>query len=101
PYTTLFRSADLAEFARHVHAEHLPHAIIVDCTASAHVVASYPEWLADGIHIVTPNKRANSGDQAFYRRLQEAAHAGGAHYLYEATVGAGLDRKSTRLNSSH
>ncbi|HLS81240.1 MAG TPA: bifunctional aspartate kinase/homoserine dehydrogenase I, partial [Steroidobacter sp.] len=95
------READLAEFARHVHAEHLPHAIIVDCTASAHVVASYPEWLADGIHIVTPNKRANSGDQAFYRRLQEAAHAGGAHYLYEATVGAGLPIIQTLRDLRH
>jgi aspartokinase/homoserine dehydrogenase 1 len=82
--------ADLVRFAEHVHAEHLPHAIIIDCSASAEVASRYPSWLADGIHIVTPNKKANSAKLEFYRQLHEARRAGGAHYLYEATVGAGL-----------
>ncbi|HSN70720.1 MAG TPA: ACT domain-containing protein, partial [Steroidobacteraceae bacterium] len=82
--------ADLARFAEHVHADHLPHAVIVDCTASAEVAARYPTWLADGIHVVTPNKKANSAELAFLARLGEARRQGGAHYLYEATVGAGL-----------
>src|SRR5262249_52775941 len=43
-----------------------------------------------GIHIVTPNKKANSADFADYQRLHAARRAGGAHYMYEATVGAGL-----------
>jgi aspartokinase/homoserine dehydrogenase 1 len=82
--------ADLTRFAQHIHAEHLPHAIIVDCSSSADVADRYPGWLASGIHIVTPNKKANSADLEFYGRLHEARRAGGAHYLYEATVGAGL-----------
>jgi aspartokinase/homoserine dehydrogenase 1 len=82
--------ADLAKFAQHVHADHLPHAIIIDCSSSAEVAARYPAWLASGIHIVTPNKKANSADLEFYARLHEARRQGGAHYLYEATVGAGL-----------
>jgi aspartokinase/homoserine dehydrogenase 1 len=82
--------ADLAKFAEHIHADHLPHAIIIDCSASAEVAARYPGWLASGIHIVTPNKKANSAEFDFYARLQESRRQGGAHYLYEATVGAGL-----------
>lgn len=82
--------ADLARFTEHVHADHLPHAIIIDCTASEEVAARYPAWLASGIHVITPNKKANSADLEFYARLQEARRQGGAHYLYEATVGAGL-----------
>ena len=82
--------ADLAKFAAHVHADHLPHAIIIDCSASEDIARRYPEWLADGIHIVTPNKKANSADLEFFARLHEAKRQGGAHYLYEATVGAGL-----------
>jgi aspartokinase/homoserine dehydrogenase 1 len=81
---------DLAKFAAHIHADHLPHAVIIDCSASADVASRYPEWLADGIHIVTPNKKANSADLSFFARLREAKRQGGAHYLYEATVGAGL-----------
>ncbi|MEO6236018.1 MAG: bifunctional aspartate kinase/homoserine dehydrogenase I [Vicinamibacterales bacterium] len=81
---------DLRRFVDHVNAVHLPHAVIVDCTASAAIARHYPEWLAAGIHVVTPNKQAGSAEIAFYRRLAEARRAGGSHYLYEATVGAGL-----------
>ncbi|HEY3786784.1 MAG TPA: bifunctional aspartate kinase/homoserine dehydrogenase I [Steroidobacteraceae bacterium] len=82
--------ADIERFVEHIRVDYLPHTVIIDCTASTEVAKHYPQWLASGIHIVTPNKKANSGDLAFYRSLREARRAGGAHYLYEATVGAGL-----------
>jgi bifunctional aspartokinase / homoserine dehydrogenase 1 len=81
---------DLDKFADHVHADHFPHAVIIDCTASADVARHYPHWLAEGIHIVTPNKKANSAPYAEYQRVKDARRTAGAHYLYEATVGAGL-----------
>jgi bifunctional aspartokinase / homoserine dehydrogenase 1 len=83
-------ASDLQRFVSHVDAGHLPHAVIVDCTASAEVARHYPQWLSAGIHVVTPNKQAGSADLAFYRTLADARRAGGSHYLYEATVGAGL-----------
>jgi aspartokinase/homoserine dehydrogenase 1 len=82
--------ADLKRFGAHVRADHLPHAVIIDCSASNDVAHCYPEWLAAGIHIVTPNKKANSAELALYDKLNEARRHGNAHYLYEATVGAGL-----------
>jgi aspartokinase/homoserine dehydrogenase 1 len=81
---------DLEKFANHVQADYIPHTVIVDCTASAEVGKNYVAWLTRGIHVVTPNKKANSGTLPYYRALQEAARASGTHYLYEATVGAGL-----------
>jgi len=87
---TAGQPVDLAAFEDHVHADHLPHAVIIDCSASEKVAALYPRWLAEGIHVVTPNKRANSGPLDLFARLHEARRAGGSHYLYEATVGAGL-----------
>ena len=40
--------------------------------------AHYPRWLAAGIHVVTPNKRANSADAgASTARCSEARRAGG------------------------
>ena len=80
---------DLDQFAAHVRAEHLPHALIVDCSGSDAVAAHYPRWLAAGIHIVTPNKHAGSGDWARYQAIHAATRHGG-HFRYEATVGAGL-----------
>ncbi len=82
--------ADLERFLEHVRVDYLPHTVLIDCTASGDVAARYPEWLRAGVHVITPNKKANSAEMAFYRALQEARRAGAAHYLYEATVGAGL-----------
>ena len=80
---------DLDQFAAHVRAEHLPHALIVDCSGSDTVAARYPEWLAMGIHVVTPSKHAGSGDWTRYRAIRDAEKHGGL-FRYEATVGAGL-----------
>ncbi len=84
------KSPDMLRFEDHVNAEHLPHAVILDCSASDDVAEQYPRWLGAGIHVVTPNKRANSGPLELYDDLHEARRAAGSHYLYEATVGAGL-----------
>jgi bifunctional aspartokinase / homoserine dehydrogenase 1 len=81
---------DLEKFANHVQADYIPHTAIIDCTASVEVGQNYVTWLKRGIHIVTPNKKANSGSLPYYRAMQEAGRAAGTHYLYEATVGAGL-----------
>src|SRR5450631_3786621 len=81
---------DLDKFANHCQADYIPHTVIIDCTASADVAGQYRAWLARGIHVVTPNKKANSGPWPYYQALQEARRSAGTHYLYEATVGAGL-----------
>ena len=80
----------LEAFADFVDADHLPHSVIVDCTADDRVAALYPDWLARGIHVVTPNKKAFSGDPALAQAVRSAARAAGTHCLYETTVGAGL-----------
>jgi aspartokinase/homoserine dehydrogenase 1 len=81
---------DLDAFARHVRAPHLPHAAIVDCTASEDIAARYEGWLDAGLHVVTPNKRAGAGPLTRYAALRRASRERGRHWLYEATVGAGL-----------
>ncbi|MEX2582299.1 MAG: bifunctional aspartate kinase/homoserine dehydrogenase I [Gemmatimonadota bacterium] len=81
---------DLRAIADHVHAEHLPHAVIIDCTASEAVAREYADWLGRGIHVITPNKRANTAELSFYRALRRTSRENGARYLYETTVGAGL-----------
>ena len=81
---------DLEKFANHCQADYIPHTVLIDCTASADVAGRYHDWLGRGIHMVTPNKKANSGPLPYYRSLQEIRRAAGTHYLYEATVGAGL-----------
>ena len=81
---------DFDAFETHVHPDHLPHAVIIDCTADQSIAERYAAWLERGIHIVTPNKKAFSGDQANYEALAECARTGSSHYLYETTVCAAL-----------
>jgi aspartokinase/homoserine dehydrogenase 1 len=77
-------------FVEHIRADHIPHAVIIDCSASEDVSRTYPALFERGIHVVTANKKAGSADLAFFERLAATRAAGGAHFLYESTVGAGL-----------
>jgi aspartokinase/homoserine dehydrogenase 1 len=83
-------AADISRFTEHVHADFLPHTVFIDCTASEPVARHYRDWFERAIHVVTPNKKANSANWSFYQAMRDARRVSGAHYLYEATVGAGL-----------
>ncbi len=89
------QALDLDRFTGHLIGSHLPHLMIVDCSASPEVADRYAGWLAAGIHVVTPNKQAGAGPMARYTAIFDAAAASGARFRYEATVGAGLPVIST------
>lgn len=82
--------ADLDRFISHIKADHLPHAVIIDATSSGEIPKFYPKWIRRGLHLITPNKKANTMSIEFYRELAQSARERGRHYLYETTVGAGL-----------
>ncbi|KAJ6884534.1 bifunctional aspartokinase/homoserine dehydrogenase [Populus alba x Populus x berolinensis] len=88
--------ADLEKFRQHVHGNHfLPNTVLVDCTADSNVASCYHDWLRRGIHVITPNKKANSGPLDQYLKLRALQRQSYTHYFYEATVGAGLPIIST------
>ena len=82
--------ANIEDFVNHVHAPHLPHAVLIDATASAELPERYESWLSRGINIITPNKKSNAGPFASYRSLREVARKYQRYFLYETNVGAGL-----------
>jgi len=82
--------ANLEQFINHVHVEHLPHAVIIDATASGELPKHYESWVSRGINIITPNKQSNSGPLAAYINLRNAARKHQRYFLYETNVGAGL-----------
>ena len=84
------QEADLQTFVDHVQTDYHPHAVIVDCTASGAIAGHYEDWLNRGIHVITPNKKANTDTFASYEGLKKASRSLRKHYLYETTVGAGL-----------
>ena len=56
-----WRPSNLDEFVAHVRGDGSRHAMLIDCSASEAVASRYAEWLAAGLHVVTPNKQAGSG----------------------------------------
>ena len=50
----------------------------------------YADLMGAGVHVITPNKKGNTGPYAYYRSMKERRREAGARYLYETTVGAGL-----------
>ncbi|CAN6920362.1 unnamed protein product [Brassica oleracea] len=88
--------ANLDKFTQQVHGNHfIPNTVLVDCTADSGIASNYYGWLRKGIHVITPNKKANSGPLDQYLKLRDLQRKSYTHYFYEATVGAGLPIIST------
>lgn len=64
--------------------------IFVDCTSSEQVAEKYVDFLANGFHVVTPNKKANTSSMDFYQKLRQAASFNRRKFQYDTNVGAGL-----------
>lgn len=72
--------------------------IFVDCTASYDLPNRYLDILKAGMHITTPNKRANSMSMDFYKELRTTANKMHRRFLYETNAGAGLPIIDTLQN---
>lgn len=70
-------------------------AILVDNTASSELPNSYPQFLQQGVSIVTANKKGFAGTQQLWDDIRAASLASGALIYHEASVGAGLPILST------
>ncbi len=72
--------------------------IFVDCTASYDLPERYLDILNAGMHIATPNKRADAMSMQFYKDLRTTANKMHRRFLYETNVGAGLPIIDTLQN---
>lgn len=70
----------------------MPNSVIVDATASEVPAQNYLEWMRKGIHVITPNKKMNSGPLQQYRALKQFQRESYIHYLYEVRLPATLLR---------
>lgn len=81
---------DREKFSKHIGATYFPHSLIVDCTTSSLLAREYVNWLEQGIHVITPNKKAGTEPYAYYQSIFDTCLRTGRRFLYETTVGAGL-----------
>ena len=77
-------------FLSHIAASYYPHKVIIDCTSSEARAMQYAKFIANGFHVITPNKKAGAGPFSYYKELMECTRKTGRKFLYETTVGAGL-----------
>ncbi len=70
--------------------QQLLNPVMIDCTSSQAVADSYLAAMNAGLHVITPNKKANTRDFAYYKALRETALKQRRQFLYETNVGAGL-----------
>ena len=89
------RRMDPKTLARRIATLEFTNGALVDCTADAGIVDSYPDFLAANLHIITPNKRANVLPWRRYTDLMALVRKHQKYFLYEANVGAGLPVVST------
>lgn len=69
--------------------------VMVDNTSSDSIAKLYPDFLASGIDIITPNKKAFSSELSLFDSILAASNTARSKFLNEATVGAGLPIIST------
>ncbi|WKY57893.1 bifunctional aspartate kinase/homoserine dehydrogenase II [Vibrio sp. SNU_ST1] len=65
-------------------------AVVLDVTASPVLAANYLQIAQQGIHLISANKVAGSASSEYYHQVQDAFAKISRHWLYNATVGAGL-----------
>lgn len=64
--------------------------VVLDVTASETLADQYLDFASYGFHVVSANKVAGASSSDRYRQIRDAFAKTGRHWLYNATVGAGL-----------
>lgn len=84
------KSCNLQQLITVIKEYHLLNPVIVDCTNSDQVANFYVDFLLNGCHVVTSNKKANTSSMQYYRTLRDAVITSRRKFLYDTNVGAGL-----------
>jgi aspartokinase/homoserine dehydrogenase 2 len=64
--------------------------VVLDVTASEQLADQYLDFASHGFHVISANKLAGASSTDKYRQIHDAFEKTGRHWLYNATVGAGL-----------
>jgi bifunctional aspartokinase / homoserine dehydrogenase 1 len=82
--------ADVDQFIENFNANQYPNAVVIDCTANSMIAGRYADFIQNNLHVITPNKKAGSGDYDYYQFLKQVSKKHQRYFLYETTVCAAL-----------
>lgn len=80
----------LSKMKKLVEESHIINPVIVDCTSNDGIALRYVDFLGAGFHVVTANKKANTGSMEYYQQMRLTALMKRRKFLYDTNVGAGL-----------
>lgn len=89
-FERLARPYVLTELLRELPNAPCDELVVMDLTDSGGVARLYPSFFANGMHIISANKRAGSAEESLYREIRTIQHEYKREWLYNTTVGAGL-----------
>ncbi|WP_284443352.1 bifunctional aspartate kinase/homoserine dehydrogenase I [Buchnera aphidicola] len=74
------------------------NSVIVDCTSDQLLSEQYVNFIYNDFHVVTSNKKANTSEWSYYKKIRNATTETNKKFLYETNVGAGLPVIETLQN---
>ena len=89
------QASDLDELTAFLNEDYNGNRVVIDCSASQEVAEYYARWMALGIHVITANKKAGSGNLELYNECKQLSKTR-AQWYYETTgPGSGMPVIST------
>src|SRR5690606_34094182 len=89
-FDRLARPYVLSEFIGELPNAPYDELVMMDLTDAIPVAQLYPSFFANGVHIISANKRAGSSSEAQYKEIRTIQREYKREWYYNTTVGAGL-----------
>ncbi|RUO73612.1 bifunctional aspartate kinase/homoserine dehydrogenase II [Idiomarina seosinensis] len=89
-FDRLSRPYVLTELLRELPNAPYDELVLLDLTDAKPIAQLYPSLFANGLHVISANKRAGSAEEPLYREIRTIQHEYKRQWLYNTTVGAGL-----------
>lgn len=86
----MVQDSGLAHLTAFVRSSHVINPVLVDCTSSEKIANQYEGFIAGGFHVMALNKKVNTIDMSYYRRLRDLSRRSRSRLMYKTIVGAGV-----------
>lgn len=89
-FEQLARPYDLSQLIPELPNAPYDELVMLDLTDAVPVAQLYPSFFANGVHIISANKRAGASNESQYNEIRTIQHEYEREWYYNTTVGAGL-----------
>ncbi|WP_343191914.1 bifunctional aspartate kinase/homoserine dehydrogenase I [Buchnera aphidicola] len=84
------KNFNIKHFIKKIRKNNLNNPVIIDCTSSKYISKKYDYFIKNKFHIISSNKKANTDNINYYKKIRKYSIKYKKKFLYETNVGAGL-----------